>query len=295
MSQARTQRLTAVQLAPLLLVALLAVGCKTELLHDLPEGDAARMLAVLQQHGIQADKKLVNPDENLWALTVPGSSSARAFAILAEYKLPMKEDRRFRDVFGKSQLVPTPPEQQALFLEALQGEIAHTLRSLPGVISARVHVVQPERDAANRPLSTSKASVLIEFQPSAAGLPPISNGEVRQLVANAVPELGADNVSVVQKPASIAQPSTARGASNLVSFGPLVLEEGGLLALKLGISLAIVLLAGLAWTVAWQGRLIGELREKAVDKGKGGPRGGSLVPSAREAASGNANPRPATG
>jgi type III secretion protein J len=258
-------------ISALLPAVLLLVGCRTELLRAQPEEVATHVVAVLQQHGVEASKQLDDPEKNLWRVEVPDEQSHRAFALLKEHKLPREEGRRYRDIFGKSQLMPTVTEQQVLSLEGLQGEVSHSLASLDGVISARVHIVQPERDAAQRLTAPAKASVLLEYQPSAEGaVAPILTSEVQRLVAGAVPQLAPEHVQVVMKPTAVARPGVSRAvAASLVAFGPLVVEEGGLTVLKLGISLAIVLLAGLGWLALWQAREIADLRQQIQDRRRG--------------------------
>ncbi|MEM9783135.1 MAG: hypothetical protein AAF899_11725 [Pseudomonadota bacterium] len=254
------------RLLPLLglVMLVLLTGCKTDVLHSIEEPEAARILSVLHNHGIEADKALDDPEKNLWRVSVPQKSAGRAFALLNEYKLPASNDRRLRDVFGQNKLVMTPIEEQALFLEALQGEIAHTLEAVDGVIDARVHLVKPQHDLRGRPTTEAKASVVIEYQPTMQGVEPMTNDEIRGLVANAVAELSPDGVTVVQKAASIASPAANMVPTdvNLVSIGPLVIEESSLTSLKLMIVVTVLLVAGLGMGVFWQSRLIEQLREE---------------------------------
>ncbi|HRC85489.1 MAG TPA: hypothetical protein PK413_07770 [Thermoanaerobaculia bacterium] len=271
----RFRRLPA--LAGCAVAALWLAGCRTEVLRNRAENEASYVVAVLQENGVDADRVVDDREKNLWTVQVPNSQAAQAQSILKEYKLPKDEDRRYRDIFGKNTLVPTPTEQQVLSLEGLEGEVSYSLEQIPGVISARVHIVQPERDAANRPTTAAKASVLIEFQPTLDGLAPIQTSEVQTTVAGAVSGLAPENVSVVQKQAAIAQPGSGRGLeANLVALGPLVIDSSSVLPLKLAISIAIVLIAGLGWTVLWQARVLAELRREAQEK----RRGQSLAPIA---------------
>ncbi|MEM7049984.1 MAG: hypothetical protein AAF604_10000 [Acidobacteriota bacterium] len=246
-------------------LALALGACSAELLHDIPEDEATRILAVLQHHGIEAHKELDDAEGNRWRVITSRGSAGRAFSLLAEYKLPRVQDRRFQDVFGKSKLVMTPMEEQALYLEALQGEIAHTLESIDGVIDARVHLVRPKVDLAGRPAGQAKASVVVEYQPTSQGLAPIQNVEIQKIVANSVEEMTPELVAVVQKPASIAAPGTLPlSDGNLVKVGALVVEEGTLPTLKGLITLAVLIIAGLGFAVFWQSRMIGELRDELV-------------------------------
>jgi len=251
-------------LAWLALVTLVMLsGCSQEVLHNVAEDEAARIVSVLQQHGITATKALDSAEDNSWRIVVPRSSVGRAFAILAEYKLPRVQERRFQDVFGKRKLVMTPSEERALFLEALQGEISHTLESIDGVIDARVHLVSVHRDITGKVISNSKASVMLEYQPNERGLTPLQPNEVKKLVANAVENLSVDGVEVIQKPASIAAPSIVQPTDfNLVSVGPLVVEESALPALKFIVGIGVLLLGGLGVLVFHQSRQIANLRDE---------------------------------
>ena len=74
---------------------------------------------------------------------------AESLRILSEKSLPRPATRGFEQVFSGDSLIPSATEEKALFLDALQGEIIETLESLDGVISARVHLVLPERDPLN--------------------------------------------------------------------------------------------------------------------------------------------------
>lgn len=259
-SRSRRARHPLALLLPAALLAGALAGCSTDVLHGLPEQQANQIIATLQQHGVSAQKTLDNPETNTWSVGVPSKATARAWTVLAEYKLPKEPDRGFKDVFGKSSLVVTPIEEKAMYVEALQGEIARTLESIDGIIDARVHLVLPERDLAGQLLSTPKASVMLEYQPSANGLLPIQVPEVQQVVAHAVDGLDPASVSVLEKPASIAAPSVQASKLDLVSVGPLVVEESTLPYLKGGVAVVMAALAVLGFLVFWQGRAVSRLR-----------------------------------
>ena len=248
-------------LGAMLLVLLMA--CRAEVVHDLPESQANEVLAVLQQHGIMATKILANEENNTWTVTVNKDATARSWAILEEYKLPRLKKRGFQEIFGQSKLVVTPLEQKALFLEALQGEVAHSLESVGAVIDARVHLVLPEKDLTGRTTGESKASVILEYQPNSQGQAPIQVAEVQQLVAHAVEELAPESVSVMMKPSSMAQPiGGQRGDFDLVSSAGLVLEKGSLGKFKLYVIIVMVVVGILGALYVWQGRLINHLRRE---------------------------------
>ena len=253
-------------LKALLLVSLatLTLACKAEVLHDLPEAEANRILAVLQDHGIYADKILANPEENTWAISVPKDATARAWSVLEEYRLPRTQERRFSDVFGKSKLVVTPREEQALFLEALQGELSQTVESVKGVIDARVHLVLPERDLAGEYTDLPKASVVVEYLPNPQGQPPIQRPEVQQVVAHAVEGMAVENVAVILKPATIAAPKSAGGGADLdvVRSAGLVLDRSSVQRFKIYVASALLVLAILGFMLFLEGRTNNRLRRQ---------------------------------
>ena len=241
--------------------AALLLACRTPVLHDLPEAEANKIVSVLQDHGIYADKEIGDEELNTWSISVPRDATGRAWAVLEEYKLPRTPERRFADVFGKSKLVVTPREEQALFLEALQGELSQTVESIDGVIDARVHLVLPERDLGGAFTGQPKASVVVEYLPNAQGQPPIQRAEVQQVVAHAVEGLGATEVAVVLKPASIAAPRATRGADvDVVRSAGLVLDRGSLPRFKVYVATATMLLAVLGFLLLLEGRSNNKLR-----------------------------------
>ncbi|MCX6629837.1 MAG: hypothetical protein NTW28_19640, partial [Candidatus Solibacter sp.] len=90
------------------------------------------------------------------------------------------------------------PRREAKLLVGLSGEITRTLKSVDGVVDARVHVVLPD----NSPLldrsqwSATTASVLIKYRGKAI---PMDENEVKSLVAKSVQGLIPDQVAVVYK------------------------------------------------------------------------------------------------
>jgi type III secretion protein J len=95
-------------------------------------------------------------------------------------------------------MIPTASEEKARMLLGLSGELTRTIKSVTGVVDARVQVVLPE----NSPLldkaqwSPPTASVLVKHRGSA---PPLTEDEIRNLVARGVEGLQPENVAVVYK------------------------------------------------------------------------------------------------
>ena len=239
------------------LAALLSAACTTPVLHGLSEQDSNRAIAVLQEQGITASKQVDNAEGGTWMIVVPRGDVVKVWSVLQQYRLPASPGRRFQDVFGKNKLVVAPIEEKALFLEALQGEIGHTLESVSGVVSARVHVAIPEQDLSGQAAKEAKASVMLEYHPDPAGQSPLREDQVQKLVASGVSDLKPDNVSVVMKAIDMAHPEQAY---QFTAFGPLVVANDSLVYLKLlGFALA-VLMFFLGATYIWQTRVMNELR-----------------------------------
>ena len=190
-------------LLPLVLVlALMTTGClKQHLQSGLTETEAQEIVVLLKEHGIDAATEREAGDEkegSKWTVNVLGGDQnlVVAWRVLRENGLPREKEKGLSDVFAGGGMIPTAAEEKARLLVGLSGEIGRTLKSVKGVVDARVHVVLPD----NSPLldksqwSPTTASVLIKFQGSQ---PPLKEAEVKELVSKGVEGLQPDNVGVV--------------------------------------------------------------------------------------------------
>ena len=160
-------------------------------------------------------------------------------------------------IFRKEGLVSSPLEERARYIYALSQELANTLSQMDGVITARVHVVLPERGGVGEEATPSTAAVFIKTQPGYAldALLP----QIRRLVIHAIPGLSEDKVSVAlinAQPAARAQAPTAgrRGSQRLAAPGR---RPGGV-----GAALLLALLAAGGW-FAWR-RAPRALRDRLI-------------------------------
>lgn len=240
-----------------LLAGLALAGCHSAVLHGLSEQESNQIVAVLQEQGIMASKELDDSEGGGWKITVPDRDVPRVWSVLQEYRLPASPGRRIQEVFGDRGLVTSPIEEKALYLEALQGELGHTLESISGVVSARVHVAVPEPDLTGRTVSEPKASVVVEFHPDASGSPPVREDEVQRLLASGVTDLKPENVAVVMRPILIQH---SQQAYDFVAFGPLVVAAPSVGTLKLLTGVVVLVLVGLGGLLYFDGRVVSELR-----------------------------------
>jgi type III secretion protein J len=196
---------TRVWMGAIALVLLLGSGCRSrELASGLNEQDAQEIVVVLKQNGIDAAAvRTAGSDRDApatWTVNSRGSSQEMVLAwrILQENGLPRQKVKGLEEVFSSTGMIPTAGEEKARLLLALSGELSRTLKSIQGVVDARVQLVLPE----NSPLldraqwSPPTASVLLKYRGSQT---PVTADEVKSLVARGIEGLQADNVAVVFK------------------------------------------------------------------------------------------------
>jgi type III secretion protein J len=189
----------------LLALALLSTGCANrEVASGLSEQEAQEIVVVLKENGLDAGANRDTSGERegppTWKVSSRGGSqnTVLAWRILQENGLPRQKVKGLEEVFATTGMIPTASEEKARLLMALSGELSRTLKSVQGIVDARVQVVLPE----NSPLldrsqwSPPTSSVLIKHRGSQ---PPVTPEEVKSLVARGIEGLQAENVAVVFK------------------------------------------------------------------------------------------------
>jgi type III secretion protein J len=201
-------------LAGLVLIACLLplCGCLSrDLQSGLSEQDAQEIVVVLKENGLEAyPVREAGGDRDAapaWTVRVKGGGRnlLAAWQVMQENGLPRQKVKGLEEVFATKGMIPTASEEKARMLLALSGELTRTIKSVTGVVDARVQVVLPE----NSPLldksqwSFPTASVLVKHRGSA---PPLTEDEVRSLVARGVEGLQPENVAVIYKRVSPTSP-----------------------------------------------------------------------------------------
>jgi type III secretion protein J len=222
------------KIAWLMGLALLLTGCRQkELQTGLAEQEAQEIIVLLKESGIEASREVMPGDSETpaWKVSVNGGDQDYflALKILQERGLPRERAKGLEDVFSKSGLIPTAGEEKARLIVGLSGEMTRTLKSVAGVVDARVHVVLPENsplvDKSQWNLTTS--SVLLKYQGDQV---PLREDEVRNLVARGIEGLQPENVAVVFKKVETKPVPSRNRPWQLGSHG-VVLASLGLLAL----------------------------------------------------------------
>ncbi len=136
----------------------------------------------------------ISPDGS--TISVAEDKIGKARMLLAEAGLPNGGSLGY-EIFDKNSGFGTTNFVQNINqVRALEGELSRTIVSLDGIRSARIHLVLPQRELFSREQRSASASVFLGIN---SGLQ-IDNEKIRaiqSLVSSAVPELKADNVSVI--------------------------------------------------------------------------------------------------
>lgn len=231
------------------LALLLLCGCghQVTLQASLNEADANEIVALLTREGIESFKS--NTKDGV-QLAVGADDLARAIGATRQAGLPRRSLSNLGAIFKKEGMISTPMEERIRYIHGLSDELEDTLQQFDHVISARVHVVLPERVAPGEPLLSSSAAVFVKYhRPIDADM---VVPRIRHLVASSIPGLGGEDggskVSVVLEPSDA--PAAGQAWSQVGPFQVAAASAGALSAtlLGLGAALGVALLAcGVLW------------------------------------------------
>lgn len=185
------------------LAAAVAVGVMTwsytqkpglaPLVSGLEPKDAAAIADALRSANIE-----YQADATTGAILVPGDKLLDARMKLAAAGLPKSSSMGFEMIqqeqgFGTSQFI-----ENARYQHALETELARTVSSLQSVQNARVHLALPKQSVFAGAGTAASASVLLDL---AAGrsLDSTQVDSIVHLVASSVPNLAANNVTVIDQ------------------------------------------------------------------------------------------------
>jgi len=224
------------------LTVLLAACSRQELYSQLTERQANEMVAALRGAGIDAEKQ---SQEGHFSVLTASGDFPRAVQVLNAQGLPKEAFDTMGKVFKREGFVSSPLEEHARLLHAMSQEISNTLANIDGVVTARVHLVVPERNPLADKPQPAAASVFIKHRPDRDLSGQVA--QIKALVVNSVEGLAYDNVTVALFPADAmpgdaasarrpgpAQPSTQAPAARTASLETPLLSGGLAGALALG-------------------------------------------------------------
>jgi len=207
--------------AVLLVFALCAFlsACKVPLYSGLSEQEANNMLGKLLEYDIDATKQA--DKDNHITLLVDEAQFGQAVDLLKSFGLPRPQFETIGKVFTGDGLVTSPVKEWARLNFALSQELSKMVSSIPGVVSAEVHIANPRKTTPFDEVPPPSASVLAIVNRSAvtAELVP----RIRQLVAHSIENVQYEKVGVVVLPVDPPPPPTIE----FVSLGGVAIRKGG--------------------------------------------------------------------
>jgi type III secretion protein J len=227
-----------------LLLLLSACSRSVNLQAGLSDVDANEIVLVLNRKGISVEKQ---KNKEGVTLIVKEDDLSRATETMNEAGLPRRSLSNLGEVFKKQGMISTPMEERIRYIHGLSEELESTLQQFDHVISARVHVVLPERIAPGEPIQPSSAAVFIKYRQ------PLDEDmvmpRIRKLVASSIPGLsgeeGRNKVSVVMMPGE-----APTAGIEWTTLGPFVVAVSSVRALSLSLlALGLLVLLGTAYLV----------------------------------------------
>lgn len=212
-------------------------ACDAVVRSGMSEHEADALLLMLDDHAIAASKERAR-GRGGYEVHVARAELTSALRIARAGGALQPQQPAFADLYAEPALVPTPEEERIRQAEATAGELARSVKALPGVLHARVHLTPPQlRAALDAPHGAFRASLLVQRR---AGAPAIDEAALRALLAGAVTQLPADNVLIVQT--ELASPRSVEHAR----VGPFTIAKRDAPLLRATLATALALNALLA-------------------------------------------------
>ncbi len=183
----------------------------SRLYSEIGEKDVSEILEVLNTQGIK-----YKVENSSGAIMVPSESVNEVKLKLAGLGLPRSNSVGY-ELLSKDQGFGASKNMEAVrFQRALEGEIAQTIMSIQSVKSARVLLAIPQQSVFVRERKKPSASVIVNLYQGRS----LDKGQVESiihLVASSVPQLDADQVTVVDQKGQLLNSRDGSSVSNLTS------------------------------------------------------------------------------
>ena len=166
------------------------------LFSNIAEKDGGSILTALQQQNVPY--KVENGGSTIM---VPSNRANELRLMLASQGLPKGGLVGF-ELLETQKIGISQFNEQINYQRGLEGELARTIQSLAAVSGARVHLAIPKQSAFLRDEQKPTASVVVALNPGRR-LEPQQIAGIINLVASSVPELSADQVSLIDQNGSL--------------------------------------------------------------------------------------------
>ncbi len=185
----------------------------TVLYGQLSERESGQVMDALTAAGIEFK---LNPSG---AVSVPESKVQEARIRLASQGLPQSDAMGIEMIQKDSAFGSSTMMESARYQSVLETELARTITKVQGVQGARVHLALPKPSVFLRDARRATASVMLQLYPGRR-LDPGQVAAIVHLVASSVPELSANDVTLVDQAGSLlnSPDESADAAANTRQF-----------------------------------------------------------------------------
>ncbi|HXC20810.1 MAG TPA: flagellar basal-body MS-ring/collar protein FliF [Steroidobacteraceae bacterium] len=185
----------------------------TVLYGQLSERESGQVMDALTAAGIEFK---LNPSG---AVSVPESKVQEARIRLASQGLPQSDAMGIEIIQKDSAFGSSTMMESARYQSVLETELARTITKVQGVQGARVHLALPKPSVFLRDARKATASVMLQLYPGRR-LDPGQVAAIVHLVASSVPELSANDVTLVDQAGSLlnSPDESADAAANTRQF-----------------------------------------------------------------------------
>lgn len=239
-------------------------GCSTEVVQGVDEQQAHAMVSLLEDGGVAARAER-DARHGGWMVNVPTGEASQAFEILQASFIPLPSETDWEAVLNESRLIETPSMQRARQIIAAASELEATLRAIPGIVDARLHVAIPEPrgltlETGLAPLESASLLLMVDQSDREVAESIPTDSAIRDLVAGGVTSLSASNVVISR---IIYRADDQPTGPALARIGPLGVTEGSkqpIQAALIGMAGLVLLLAGMLTTTVLRSRRNGKGR-----------------------------------
>lgn len=182
-------------LKKLLLISFigLLLGCDNQLLlSNLNQRQSNEVLALLQEHGVEANRKHDNKSGD--SIRVAPNNFVIAVDLLRQYNLPSKDPVEIIQAFPGDSLVASPQAERTRLLSLIEQRLEQSLLAIPHVVNARVHVSYP-LNGNGTVKQAQKISSLVTY--SGNEDPKMMMNKIKLFLNSSFADTSYDNVSVV--------------------------------------------------------------------------------------------------
>lgn len=242
------------------ILCLVLSACSVPVAGNLEERDANLVADALVRSGIDATKESDPSAEGHYRVVVPHDDRTLAIAALRDYDLPPRHTPGVLDSIGKGTLLPSPAAEHAQYVAGIAGDLERTLATVDGVLGARVHLSIPVANPlSEKPIEAPTASILLKYVGST---PPLTETDIRRLVAGAVSNMRLQDVTVV----TVGRPDLAIARPRpLAHVGPIAVTRSSVFWLRGVFGVALASLLGLVTVVLYLWLRLRRAAQRAVD------------------------------